>query len=151
MTPTLNVITNGSSPKEEPSKEEEAMEHNSAQDALPIDVEKFGEAWEEYAETRREQVGEYHLLKQKYELNNHTVVIHLSNPVEEPLLQSIRPHLTEFLRKRLQNNTINISGQLKKITAQKIAYTNKEKFDQLAQKNPILNELKERLGLDPDF
>ncbi len=151
MTPNLNVITNGNGTKEEETKEDEPTDDNSTQAALPIDVVKLTEAWSEYAETRREQVGEYHLLKQKYELRDHSVVIHLSNPVEEPLLQSIKPHLTEFLRKRLQNNAINISGQLKELSAQKIAYTNKEKFDQLAQKNPILNELKDRLGLDPDF
>ena len=35
--------------------------------------------------------------------------------------------------------------------SKKIAYTNKEKFEHLAEKNPLLKELKEKLGLDPDF
>ncbi len=35
--------------------------------------------------------------------------------------------------------------------AKRIAYTNKEKFDLLAEKNPLLKEMKERLGLDTDF
>jgi len=40
---------------------------------------------------------------------------------------------------------------MKESDKKKIAYTNKEKFDLLAEKNPLLKELKERLGLDPDF
>ena len=35
--------------------------------------------------------------------------------------------------------------------SKKVAYTNKEKFDHLAEKNPVLNQLKEKFGLDADF
>jgi DNA polymerase-3 subunit gamma/tau len=40
---------------------------------------------------------------------------------------------------------------MKEMDVKKMAYTNKEKFDLLAEKNPMLKELKERLGLDTDF
>jgi DNA polymerase-3 subunit gamma/tau len=30
-------------------------------------------------------------------------------------------------------------------------YTSREKFDYLVEKNPVLKELKEKLGLDTDF
>ena len=40
---------------------------------------------------------------------------------------------------------------MKEADTKKIAYTNKEKFDLLAEKNPMLKEMKERLGLDTDF
>jgi len=40
---------------------------------------------------------------------------------------------------------------MQEFETKKIAYTNKEKFDHLAEKNPALRELKERLGLDADF
>lgn len=66
-------------------------------------------------------------------------------------MQSIRTPLTEFLRLRLGNDSINVISQVKEVQSKKIAYTNKEKFDHLAEKNPILLELKERLGLDPDY
>jgi hypothetical protein len=32
-----------------------------------------------------------------------------------------------------------------------MAYTNKEKFEAMAEKNPVLLQLKEKFGLDPDF
>jgi DNA polymerase-3 subunit gamma/tau len=71
--------------------------------------------------------------------------------VEEPLLQTIRNPLIEFLRERLKNRSINVTSQIREIQAQKIAYTNKEKFDKLAEQNPLLKELKQRLDLDTDF
>ncbi len=96
-------------------------------------------------------MGEYHLLKQDFEYRDNLITIHLSNPVEEPLLQSMKAPLTEFLRERLSNSRLNITSRVTIIGTQKIAYTNKEKFDKLAEKNPALMELKKRLDLDPDF
>lgn len=71
--------------------------------------------------------------------------------MEEPLLQTIRNPLIKFLRERLKNRSINVTSQIREIQAQKIAYTNKEKFDKLAEQNPLLKELKQRLDLDTDF
>ncbi|MBX2942060.1 MAG: hypothetical protein KF860_06925 [Cyclobacteriaceae bacterium] len=108
-------------------------------------------AWDEFAEQRKTQVGEYHLLKQEFDFHDNQITIHLSNSVEEPLLQSIRNPLTEFLRERLGNRSLNITSQVREIQLQKFAYTSKEKFDKLTEKNPILKELKQRLDLDTDF
>jgi DNA polymerase-3 subunit gamma/tau len=59
--------------------------------------------------------------------------------------------MTTFLRNKLGNNTIQVIGDLKESTEKKVVYTNREKFEHLAEKNPTLKQLKERLGLDPDF
>jgi DNA polymerase-3 subunit gamma/tau len=75
----------------------------------------------------------------------------LANLVEEPLLQGIRTQLTAYLRDKLNNSNINVFGVMQAIETKRVAYTNKEKFDYLAEKNPILLELKERLGLDTDY
>ena len=114
-------------------------------------IEELKKVWNEFTEQRKTQVGEYHLLRQEFDYHNNVITIHLSNQVEEPLLQSIRTPLIEFLRSRLGNDSINVISQVKDVHSKKIAYTNKEKFDHLAEKNPILLELKERLGLDTDY
>jgi hypothetical protein len=75
----------------------------------------------------------------------------LANLVEEPLLQGIRTQLTAYLRDKLNNSNINVFGVMQAFETKRVAYTNKEKFDFLAEKNPILLELKERLGLDTDY
>lgn len=84
-------------------------------------------------------------------MDGNKITIPLENPVEEPLLQNIRTQLTAYLRDKLNNNSISVIGVMQEFETKKVAYTNKEKFDQLAEKNPSLRELKERLGLDTDF
>lgn len=107
-------------------------------------------AWNEFAESRKDQVAEYNLMLREFVLLGNTIQLQLTNPVEEPLLAGIRADLLTFLRQKL-NSDISIEGVLLKSAAKKIIYTNKEKFDHLAEKNPILLKLKERLGLDTDY
>jgi DNA polymerase-3 subunit gamma/tau len=109
------------------------------------------EAWTQYAEERKSNVAEYHLLNRGFEFHNNQITIHLTNPIEEPLLLSIKTGLVEFLRAKLNNNSIQVTSVLQEFQSNRIAYTNKDKFDYLAEKNPILLQLKERFGLDPDF
>lgn len=109
------------------------------------------EIWTEYAEVRKSQVAEYHLLNREFEFRNNQITIHLTNPIEEPLLLSIKTNLVEFLRKKLHNNSIQVVSMLQEFQSKKVAYTNKDKFEHLANKNPLVNELRDRFGLDPDF
>lgn len=109
------------------------------------------EIWTEYAEVRKSQVAEYHLLNREFEFRNNQITIHLTNPIEEPLLLSIKTNLVEFLRKKLNNNSIQVVSILQEFQSKKVAYTNKDKFEHLANKNPLVNELRDRFGLDPDF
>jgi hypothetical protein len=67
------------------------------------------------------------------------------------MLTNLRSDLTTFLRDRLRNQSINITGELRVADERKVIYTNREKFDYLVARNPMLRELKDRLGLDTDF
>jgi hypothetical protein len=113
--------------------------------------EQLREAWTVYARLRKDQVAEFHLLSRQMDVNGSVVTVALANTVEEPLLQSMMTDLVTYLRTRLSNPTIKIESVMQEMDAKKMAYTNKEKFDLLAEKNPMLKELKDRLGLDPDF
>jgi hypothetical protein len=117
----------------------------------PITEEQVKEAWAEYARLRKDQVAEFHLLSREVDLNGSVVTVALANTVEEPLLQSMMTDLVTYLRNRLSNPTIKVESVMKEMDVKKMAYTNKEKFDLLAEKNPMLKELKDRLGLDTDF
>jgi DNA polymerase-3 subunit gamma/tau len=109
------------------------------------------EAWAEYARLRKDQVAEFHLLSREVDVNGSIVTVALANSIEEPLLQSMMTDLVSYLRNRLSNNTIKVESVMQEADVKRMAYTNKEKFDLLVEKNPILAELKERFGLDPDF
>jgi len=107
--------------------------------------------WKEFTEKRKNQLGEYHLLKQDYAFQNNVISLYLTNQVEEPILLSIKAELLSYLRENLSNSLLQVEGIIQTHQKKKIAYTNKEKFDYLAEKNPALIELKEKMGLDPDF
>jgi len=116
-----------------------------------IDYETLLRVWTEFAEQRKGQVAEYQLLKGNISLDKNEVVLSLSNPIQEPLLHAIRTSLITFLREKLGNNSVMVSGVLQQAAPGKVIYTNKEKFEHLAEKYPLLKDLKERFGLDTDF
>jgi len=64
----------------------------------------------------------------------------------------MRIELGSFLREKLGNNLITVSSEMKMVEDdKKKLYTNRDKLDFLMTKNPILKEMKDRLGLDTDF
>jgi DNA polymerase-3 subunit gamma/tau len=75
----------------------------------------------------------------------------LHNPIQETLLDTLRSDVTTFLRNKLNNDSIQVAGELKETTGKKVIYTNREKFEYLVEKNPAIGELKKRLDLDTDF
>jgi len=117
----------------------------------PFTEEEFKKAWKAFAEARKVQQGDYQLLNQQFEIQENSVVIFLTNPIQETMLNEFKTELNTFLRDRLQNNSIQVVGELRVEADKKIIYTNRDKFDFLAAKNPMIKELKDRLGLDPDF
>lgn len=80
------------------------------------------------------------------------MIVHLHNHFQETLIDTIKVDILSFLREKLNNNTIQLIGEIKAVADEKkMIYTNREKFEHLAEKNPALKELKERFGLDTDF
>ena len=117
----------------------------------PFTEQQLRDAWTQYAEQRRKYQAEFQMLSQPYQLNDKQIIVTLLSPVHETMLNNIKIELAAFLREKLRNSNIHIVGQLTESDDKKIIYTNRDKFDYLADKNPILKEMKDRLGLDTDF
>lgn len=117
----------------------------------PYTEAQLREAWEAFAETRKKFQAEYQMLSQPYDLEGSLIVVQLLSPVHDTMLNSIKSELTASLREKLRNNTIQVTGKILTSDDKKVIYTNREKFDFLVEKNPMLKELKDRLGLDTDF
>jgi len=117
----------------------------------PIVESKVRAVWNEFAEQRKNQVAEYHILTQTFALNKNVITVYLNNPIEEPLLQGIKSDLVGYLREKLNNSTLQVEGEMQQYYTKRKAYTNKEKFDYMVERNPLLKELQEKLGLDPDY
>jgi DNA polymerase-3 subunit gamma/tau len=114
--------------------------------------EQLRDAWSAFAGQRKKFQAEYQLLSQPYNIEGSMIVVDLLSPVHETMLNNIKIELTTFLREQVRNSSIQVTGKLREEgQEQRIIYTNREKFDFLAEKNPLLKELKDRLGLDTDF
>lgn len=117
----------------------------------PFTPEQLRAAWKAFAESRKIYQAEYHLLSQEIEIRDKQVIVHLHNHFQETLINTIKVDILTYLREKLSNNTIQLTGEISTPDEKKMIYTNREKFDHLAEKNPKLKDLKERLGLDTDF
>lgn len=136
--------------KVEEKKVEEIKPVNPAEDK-PINPEELKKVWSEFAELRRNQVAEYQLMKRDFVFEDNKIIITLNNPIEEPFLQGMRTSLIAYLRDKLSNSSILVTGVMREIDKSKpMLYTNKEKFDYLVDQNAAIKDLKERFGLDAD-
>jgi len=111
--------------------------------------------WNDFADQKK-SVGrdvEYTVLKQEMRLQEDgtTIVLQLTNSVKIDILDRFKSDLITYLKSKLNNRNLKLETELIEEKKQKMIYTNKEKFEYLAEKKPVLNILKDRLGLDPDF
>ncbi|QSE97634.1 hypothetical protein [Fulvivirga lutea] len=144
---------------EEAKAEEEEKKANTTDDDELYGEEKFTEEalltiWNEFAEKAKAEGrdSEYAVLKQQVRLENeYTIIITFTNSVKLVILDKFRSDLITYLKSKLNNRHIKLETELKEEEQSKVPYTNGEKFDFMAEKKPILKELKNRLGLDPDF
>jgi DNA polymerase-3 subunit gamma/tau len=115
------------------------------------DLKKY---WQDFADKKKLEGKntEYILLNEDITLlEGGKIEIKLSNPMQEETLNSIKTEVLVFLRQKLQNDSITICSVLNTEERKRRLYTTREKFDYLTEKHPLLLELKERLGLDPDY
>ena len=77
-------------------------------------------------------------------------LIHLVFPNNTIKLEVEREQgdLLGFIKKKLNNYNIDLSIEVNEEVAKKYAYTTREKFDKLNQKNPLLDKLRQTFDLD---
>ncbi|MEH0155524.1 hypothetical protein V6R21_15360 [Limibacter armeniacum] len=87
-------------------------------------------------------------------MEGNNVIVNLSNSVQGQHLNEIKPRLLKFIRDDLRNDLIDIKPEIVEEANQEISskrlYTQQEKFSFLAEKYPVLNDLRSKLGLDID-
>ena len=93
----------------------------------------------------------YVTMLEPYQLKDNRITITLSNEVLKISFDKLKTELQGFLRSELKNRAIVIEAEVKETEREDMVYTNKEKFTYLAKKYPALGELKDKLGLDPDY
>jgi hypothetical protein len=117
-----------------------------------LDQKLIASTLKEFAESLKEKGlnAEAAILLKGFEIAEGKILFKLNNILEEDLLEGIKQELTMKLRE-VSNVAISLMTSLDKEEGKKMIYTNKEKFEHLLNKKPILKAFKDRLGLDTDF
>lgn len=120
--------------------------------AEPVTEEELIDAWKLYAETvnasgRRSLFAT--LSSETPRLDGLTIQFKIANVVQEKDMELARGELMEFIRTRLQNFKLELEVHLNQEIAAKMKFlTERDKYDQMVEKNPLLEELRKRLDLD---
>jgi len=121
----------------------------------PVQEEVLHRVWNELKEERKaqEKMTEYMVLNRPVKANEHHVIeLVVDNPVQVDQFNEFRAELLTELRRRTgyPRLAVQVSVAVQAQTARKL-YTSSDKFEYLAEKFPMLHEMKQRLGLDTDF
>ena len=84
--------------------------------------------------------------------NDNEINIFVNNLSQIELIEDEKYKILNYLKEKLSNNNVNLNIEMiKEEHKEKIPYTNTDKFNKMIESNPLLNDLKINLGLDPDY
>ena len=114
------------------------------------------EKWNKFAEIKKKEgkMGLHTTLTKSSPIlkNDFNIDFRLDSEVQKMDLQKETPYLLEHLRKELNNGSIQIHLHVSEIEDQKISqFTSRERFFQMAEKNPDLHLFKEEFDLDLEY
>lgn len=81
-------------------------------------------------------------------IEDHKLLLRIGNSVQEEDIRLIKPELISWLRMTLRNSKIELTTRLERIESERTFFSDTEKLQMMMQKNPILNELKQKFNLD---
>src|SRR5690554_5407296 len=81
-------------------------------------------------------------------LEGNQILLKVDNKSQYEEIIAKRTGIHDFLRRKLKNGLIQLDLEIIKDQKERKAYTDEEKFDEMAEENPILNDLKRTLNLD---
>jgi DNA polymerase III subunit gamma/tau len=120
----------------------------------PIVFEELKQAWDIFVKQleERRRFSEFVILNRDFTLEGTTIHLEVDNEIQTELLTTVlRTEALNFLRQKLSNSSLHIEVVVMKEENVKKIYTQADKFNYLATKNPALLELKNTLGLDYDY
>ncbi len=79
---------------------------------------------------------------------NSQLFLEIDNSIQSNLITSIKPELVSYLRRELRNSKIELIVEVTENIKNPIIYTDNDKFDEMAKKNPSLKILKQKFNLD---
>lgn len=149
----LGAVKSKISHQEEIKKNEPSISDKKDLKSDSFTNEDLSKAWNGFIEIRRENGSEQEVafLKHQYVRNDNVISIQIHNSILENTFDKLKVELQAHLRKSLLNDSVRVELEKLESESKKMLYTNKEKFDHLADKHPAIKLLQEKLSLDPDY
>ncbi|MBD2704050.1 DNA polymerase III subunit gamma/tau [Spirosoma sp. BT702] len=120
----------------------------------PFGLEDLQDAWNTFARLRRQQndiTTEQVVLNRELVLDGTIIHLTLDNKLQVDFLTELKPDLLGYLRNELQNSQIQIEHKVSVQEVKKMIYSSQDKFNYLAEKNPVLHDLRKALNLEVDY
>jgi DNA polymerase III subunit gamma/tau len=120
----------------------------------PFTKEQLLTAWNDYA--RAQKANGKHQLFTTLTMNLPDIIseekleLVIHNQAQENLMSEEKTALMDFLRKKLNNYALQLNTRLVEEAGAQEAYTIKEKYQKMVEKNPDLEEFRRQLGLELD-
>ncbi|MFN7312409.1 MAG: hypothetical protein ACK5UI_02905 [Bacteroidota bacterium] len=84
-------------------------------------------------------------------LNENTVELILASQLEKEMFDDERVNTMQHLRPALQNFMFDIQITVNSTIQKTRVFTAEEKFQAMAEKNPVLNDMRTMFGLDLEY
>ncbi|MFL5730204.1 MAG: DNA polymerase III subunit gamma/tau [Cytophagaceae bacterium] len=137
----------------ESKKQEGKKENESAYGNKEFTLQDVKKYWESFAQNLKNEgkKSEHIIMDRDITLDKHTIKVKLDNLIQADQLNSFKVDVLEFLRKKLDNNSLTLEADVAEAEGKRKIYTSDEKFKYLSEKYPFLDEMKKRFGLETDF
>ncbi|HMZ90101.1 MAG TPA: DNA polymerase III subunit gamma/tau [Chitinophagales bacterium] len=142
--------------KEEEQRKLEVPVVQVTQEKILIEPEDFFVAWKQFAAfIRAEKQAEAIIMDHAaVSIDDRNIVtVKLDSSYEVNILKGVHNELHDFIKQSLQNNTFEINFVVEAAKQEKVKrpYTAQEKYKKMEELNPLIRDLKEKLGFELDY
>ena len=134
---------------EQKQKEKQALPTEELTEAFT--EEQIQEAWAEYVKKlskRGKKILASIVDTDKPTLVGKTIHVELPNDTMKIELKKAQGNLMNFIKKKIQNTTIELEIDVNEKATKKYAFTTRDKFEKLKEKNPLIDKLRTTFDLD---
>lgn len=150
-TPSIKVALSGNTSEKKDTEVVQSTTFSQYDESLtePFTQEQLAERWKEFVERMADRPSLCSALSNVPEIiEPNKLLLKVGNSVQEEDIRLVKPELISWLRMVLRNSKIELATKLERVESERTMFSDSEKLQMMMQKNPLLNELKQRFNLD---
>jgi hypothetical protein len=134
---------------EQISAKEQHQIYNQVEELEPFTTDDLKIKWEQFLIRLEERPSIKSSLSNLPHISeDYKLILEIDNRIQEDLINTIKPELVSWLRKELKNSKIQLITKITETVKGRLIYTDSEKFDEMAKRNPQLVILRQKFNLD---